>query len=637
VGSIIFFVCLYLYIWLFIEPRLIYHCFGTFIPYPAFSVGLDFLISSLSHPGGVIEYAGGFLSQLYYFSWLGALVITATAWLMYLAATICVRHVADTSRQVRLLTLRRPQGYEGQAGKRLKIICYIPAIMLLVIHNRYDSHLTTFLSLLATLWFTVIYSKLSLRSSFARASVFLVEFCALYYLACGASFVFAFLATTYEIFAGRRRFLQILFPAAAIGAYLALRYIFDLETKIIYLPLLASQLTYGPWIKHILISIYFFFPLVIFIAGLWQWIYNRKTSTAKSKMGTMHKPSMVRKLRQFFQNNKSKLALETVLPAAILITSILVSFDGTKKKLVQVDFFAHQNKWSEVLRTAQRIRPEAQDVCCIHDVEQALYHTGRLGDEMFRYPQDIDTLILFTAEGKSPAGRIFMKRSQLFLKLGHVGPAEKDAFEYMEVIGNHPLILERLAQIKVVKGQVEAAKVFLSALSKDLIYGHRGREMLRRLEDDPELANDKIIQYIRSVAPDKASVSNTLDDEFFTQLLEKNSNNKLAFEYMMAFYLLTKQVDKVAANISRLNDLGYEKLPQHYEEALVIYMTKYKKTELPVPGWLPRSETIERAKTIGGLYNFYRGNEQFIRKALGPDFNNSYFLYYLFGATKVKI
>ena len=230
-----------------------------------------------------------------------------------------------------------------------------------------------------------------------------------------------------------------------------------------------------------------------------------------------------------------------------------------------------------------------------------------------------------------------MKSSELLLELGYTGGAEKDAFEFMEIIGNSPLILEQLAKIKLAKGQIEAAKVFLRTLSKDLIFAHRGREMLRRLEDDPELANDKTIQYIRSVAPDKASVSNTLDDEFFTQLLEKNSNNKLAFEYMMAFYLLTKQVDKFAANLGLLNDLGYKKLPQHYEEALVIYMTKYKKPDQPVAGWMPRNETIERAKTIGGLYNFYRGNEQFIRKALGPGFNNSYFLYYLFGASKVKI
>ena len=60
-----------------------------------------------------------------------------------------------------------------------------------------------------------------------------------------------------------------------------------------------------------------------------------------------------------------------------------------------------------------------------------------------------------------------------------LGGRKRSSFEYMEIVGSSPLILEQLATIKLVKGQVEAAKVFLRALSKDLIFGHRGREMLR--------------------------------------------------------------------------------------------------------------------------------------------------------------
>ncbi len=615
VGSIVFFACFYLYVWLFIEPRLIYHSFGASIAYPAFSADWEFLKSSLSYPGGIVEYIGGFLSQLYYFSWLGALVVTAAAFSMYLAARVLVRPLA---------------------GQTLKIICYIPAIMLLIIHNRYDSHLTTFLSLSAALWFTVAYEKLSLRSSAARVVVFLVEFFLLYYIASGASFVFAFLATIYEIFVGRRKALKILFPAVAIGTYLIARYIFDLETKIIYLPPLW-QLTYRPWVRSIIICIYFFFPLTLFIVGLWGWLYRKRPSVNKSKKRDKHKPSAAKVPWRLFENNKVKWAIETTLPVVILLVSIFASFDGTKKKLVQVDYLAYQEMWPEVLQTARQIQPKSYDICCIHDVDLALYYTGQLGDKMFYYPQGFDALMLFGAEGKGPAGRIFMKRSQLFLKLGHIGSAEKDAFEYLEIVGNNPLILERLVTIKLVKGQFEAAKVFMKVLSKDLIFGNRGRKMLQNLQEDPELASDKQIQQLRSIASDTKSVSDMLDNEFFSQLLDKNKNNKMAFEYMMAFYLLSGQVEKIVPNIGHLNDLGYKKLPQYYEEAVVIYMATFKKTVLPTDVRFPRREIIERAKTAAKLYNFYRGNEQPIRKALGPDFANSYLLYYLFSVPREKI
>lgn len=648
VGSVIFFVCFYLYVWLSIEPRLIYHSFGTLIAYPAFSIDWEFLRNSLQFPGGVVEYIGGFLSQLYYFSWLGALVVTAVAYLLYLAARILVRL---------------------SAGGRLQIICYIPAVMLMMIHNRYDSQLTTFISLLAALWFSVAYEKMTvrgLRHSATRAAVFLVMFALLYYIALDASFVFAAIVTIYEFFAGRhaapteresaetetdgaksppsqdnrRWVLKILFPTVAIGTYLAARYIFTLQTKAVQLQLLLARLSYDPWVKNISTCIYFLFPLALLIAALWSALRTRyaesKQVKDEAKTRAKDESSKTKKRRRFFQNTKVARAIETTLPIIILAISVFVSFDGTKKKLVQVDYFAHHKMWPEVLQTARQIQPKSFDIYCVHDVDRTLYYTGKLGDEMFHYPQSPIALTLAVKSQILP-DRMYLKVSEFLLELGHVAEAERAAFEYMEIANSGPLILEQLATIKLVKGQTKAAKVFLQNLSKDLILGHRGREMLRRLEQDPNLANDERIQYLRSVASDTENIGDTYSDNFFSDLLDTNKNNKMAFEYMMAFYLLTGQVEKVMANISSLNELGYERLPQYYEEAMVIYMAKTKKQDIPVAGWRPRFETIERAKKINGLYSRYGGryNEQRIRQELGPDFAGSYFLYYIFDMPKV--
>jgi hypothetical protein len=492
------------------------------------------------------------------------------------------------------------------------------------------------------LWFSVAYEKIAVRSSSARAVVFLVEFFLLYYIAGGASFVFALLATIYELFSGRRKILALLFPTVAIGTYFVARYIFDLKTEIIHLQSLATQPGYGPWVRNIVICIYIFFPLVLFIAGLWQWSATKKAAAIKpvthkadkSKMRAKHKPSAARRFWQLLKNKKYKWAIETALPTVILAVSIFVSFDSTKKKLVQVDYFARQRMWPEVLHTARQIRPQYYNTLCIHSVDRALYHCGQLGDEMFRYPQSLSSLLLIGIKTEVPSDTMFIKVSQFFLELGHIAEAERLAFEYLEIVGSNPIVLEQLATIKLVKGQVEAAKVFLKALSKDLIFGNRGREMLRRIEEDPGLANDERIQYTRSITPDKESASSAPDGLFY-QLLEKNRNNKMAFEYMMAFYLLTGQIEKVVANISHLNDLGYERLPQYYEEAIVIYTAGRQKTDLAVSGWTPQGKAIQRAKIVGETNRLYYGNEQRVRQALGPDFANSYFLYYIFDVPKL--
>ncbi len=617
VGSIIFFACFYLYVWLFIEPRLIYHGFGTFTAYPAFSVDWEFLRSSLSYPGGVVEYIGGFLSQLYYFSWLGALVVTAVALSLYIATRMLISMFVT------------PQ---TQTGQVLKLICYIPAAMLLMIHNRYDSQLTAFIALLAALWFTVAYEKLSPRNSITRMLVFLVMFAMLYYIAVSAIFIFAFLAAIHELFVRRRRILSVLFLTTAIGTtqlthYLVLRYIFGLETEIIYQKLFEVPLEYDPRLTAI--CIYFFFPLVLFVVGLWGW----KSKVKSKKLKVKSKKSGV---WRFSQNNKVKWAIEATLLAAILVVSIFASFDGTKKKLVQVDYFAHQRMWPEVLQTARRIRPESYDAFCIHDINRALYYTGRLGDEMFCYPQQLPALLLTNIDPKKLAARRFMKSSELLLKLGYTGGSEKDAFEFMEIVGNSPLILEQLAKIKLAKGQVEAAKVFLRVLSKDLIFGHRGREMLQHLEDDPELANDKTIQHIRSVMIEKDSDRSALEaDAFFYQLLDKNKNNKMAFEYMMAFYLLTGQTGKLIENIGRLNEIGYNRLPQYYEEAIVIYIMGTGGKKMDLHGWQLQPETIMQGAEFSRIYSRNQRNIQNARDALVSNFGKSYFFYYIFELPKI--
>ncbi len=611
VGSIIFFVCTYLYVLLFIESRLIFHSFGTFIAYPAFSVDWRFLRNSISHPGGVVEYIGGFISQLYYFSWLGAIVITAIALLMYIATKILVKL---------------------SAGVRLKLICYIPVVILLMIYNRYDNQATSFVALLAALWFSVVYEKMAVRKSFARAVVFLTMFTLLYYIAGGACFVFAILVTIYEFFIGKRGILSVLFLTTVIGSYLIVRYIFYLEAEITHLQVLVATLESDPWIKIFLFCLYFFLPLVLFGAGLQRALVRKNDAIESSKMHTHDNFRSARKPRRNIKKNKAKWAIGTALPMVILVVSVFVSFDSTKKKLVQVDYFAHNRMWPKVLQTARSIRPESNDIFCIHDINRALYHTGRLGDDMFRYPQKLHALILSLPEASKLSSRIFFKKSKLLLQLGHIGIAERDAFEYIELAGSSPAILEHLATIKMVKGQVEAAKVFLKALSKDLIFGNRGREILQHLEQDPELANDKLIQHIRSVALDKDNVSFDFGaGDFFQQLLYKNPDNKLAFEYLMAIYLLAGQVDQIVANIGRLNYLGYERMPRCYEEAILIHIG-LGHTKINLHGWKLKPETISRIKEIDRIYKLQGGrhSEQSVKNTLGADFADSYFLYYLF-------
>ena len=102
----------------------------------------------------------------------------------------------------------------------------------------------------------------------------------------------------------------------------------------------------------------------------------------------------------------------------------------------------------------------------------------------------------------------------------------------------------------------------------------------------------------------------------------------------MAVHLLTGRVDKIAENIGRLKHLGYERMPQCYEEAVLAYIGQGN-TKINLYGWKLNPDVVNRIKEIDKTYRLQGGrkNEQGIRDALGPDYADSYFLYYLFGTT----
>ncbi|MHC4738601.1 MAG: DUF6057 family protein, partial [Planctomycetota bacterium] len=79
IRSFVFFILFYLYFWLEVDLRLIYHSGGVISNFPAFFRGWAFFRQFMAYPGGPAEYLSAFLSQFFYYSWAGAFVVTLQA------------------------------------------------------------------------------------------------------------------------------------------------------------------------------------------------------------------------------------------------------------------------------------------------------------------------------------------------------------------------------------------------------------------------------------------------------------------------------------------------------------------------------------------------------------------------------
>ncbi len=120
-------------------------------------------------------------------------------------------------------------------------------------------------------------------------------------------------------------------------------------------------------------------------------------------------------------------------------------------------------------------------------------------------------------------------------------------------------------------------------------------------------------------------------DQTLAALVEHNPRNKMAFEYLMACYLLTGQVDKIVENMERLRDLGYPRIPTLYEEAILIYYgSKGRQVDLAKFNISP--ETLRRYEAFVQTANAMQPqNKEAVLNRLVRDFGTSYFFFYTFG------
>ncbi|MFC1636648.1 DUF6057 family protein, partial [Planctomycetota bacterium] len=196
--NLIFFVLVMLYLWLVVEPRLIYQCFGTILPdAPIFLAGRIFLENLLHLPGGFVLYISGFLSQGYYYSWLGVLIIVlSTLGLCELSR----RHLAAI-------------GYA-----RATVLSSLPAVLIALIYSQYKHPLTACLVVSLGLACSLVFERLPLRKLVIRMMVYCLMAAALFWLAgAGGLLVFSLMTVIYGIFIRRDFILSALAMPAGFG------------------------------------------------------------------------------------------------------------------------------------------------------------------------------------------------------------------------------------------------------------------------------------------------------------------------------------------------------------------------------------------------------------------------------------
>jgi len=370
------------------------------------------------------------------------------------------------------------------------------------------------------------------------------------------------------------------------------------------------------WLRTL--ALFLIFPIALAATALW----DVARAPAKGTEVPNHVP--------FWKRSPRVWATAVVFVAIAL--AVRFSLDSITRTVLETDYYSEHEQWTEVLKSASRMPREVYNVRWHRNTMLALYHTGKLGDQMFRYPQTPGAGLFRTPEEHRDIGT-FYQDSRLFLELGYVNDAERCAYESLAVSGDQPAVLQQLAVINIVKGRPETARIFLHGLARHPFHRRAAGDMLRRLEADDTLESDLRVSRLRGNMVEKDNVAILKNvEEFFSVLLEKNPHNKLAFELLMAHYLVSGRPDGVAANLPRLREFSYSRVPRHYQEAWLIY-TGSTDAPLPVPGFALDPEVVKCARDFQRIAATAGNPQEGMRAAQEAGLGDTYFLYFAAGSS----
>lgn len=251
-------------------------------------------------------------------------------------------------------------------------------------------------------------------------------------------------------------------------------------------------------------------------------------------------PLLVRVSRKWISSSKNFVvtACSFALVAVIMGTLVWKNANFRAEKVMQYDFMARHQQWNRILETANKEKPNNQIGVTVQNLALAMH--GVLLDQLFNYNQNGIAGLLpdVKTDATSP-----LPTAEAFYQLGMINVAQRTVFEAQEAILDFQKsgrCYKRLAQTNLINGQYEVARKYLSALQKTLFYRDWANETLSLLGDEAAIAKHPEYGRLRKMAyDDDFYFSDHVTPEMLQSLYLRNRDNGLAYQYLVAYYLLT--------------------------------------------------------------------------------------------------
>ena len=532
-----------------------------------FRFGADYFFESMRIPGGLADWAGGFLVQFFYHAPLGAVILSVLLTL------------------IQLLTWKNME--KGSFASYP--LSFLPSAAMFLYFFDENALATASVSMICSL--ALSYALMKTRRTGLRCIITLLLMPVMYMLFGSISIMMPVAVAIRSLIRGEDRKTVLAFSAAALMIACAM-------------PIAASRFCHYP-LSRLFFGIHY--HRYHHAIPLMAWISVFLTPAAIALA-----PS-IRKDKMFFAG----LAL-AVIPTACLAP---IFADMEEERLFGYDFMARMGQWNKILTESDR-HPLEHPIA-VECTNLALAKTGHMSSDMFAFFQNGPAGLLpeFTRDHFSP-----VPTGTVYYHLGMVNTAQTFFFEAQEGIPDFQKsarLTQALAKTNLINGDYEVARKYVQALKQTIFY-RKWAEDTETLLDNPSLIG-KVPEYawMRSVRMKEHNFMFSQEemDSMLGLLYIENSFNTMAMDYLLAWCLLKKDLPRF---FECLNLLPKGREARHYQEAVVLHWALVHGGPEGMPEYVSQKTVSSFTRFISSVQ---AGRDE---ASLEKEFGDTYWFYYYY-------
>jgi hypothetical protein len=544
-----------------------------------FQMTFSHFLNYFSKPAFFASYSGDFLTQFYYLTVGGAVVITLTLAMLWFAVSRLLKKISNNNPLI--------------------LFTVLPVVFSWIALCSMEFPVSNLISLILSVFAANLYlSILSRRNRFV-AAIFMLP---LLYITAGSNFyLLAIIAACFEIYTINpgKIYHSLLLCAITIFVPLALKNHYLLTTGQAFTYL--SEMNRNPGFKH-------FLPLLSVLISVV--IAGSPLQNLKLKLNTL--PSV---------------ALQLVFIIVLLVTGFRLNADFTLEKILKLDFEASHDRWSKVYELSQKYK--MHNKLSAYYTNMALSKLGYMSDSLMEYYQPAATGLFIPVNANENYMTITFS-NEIYWQLGDINASQHSALLGMifSPRAQNVRLMKRLVEINIVNRQYAAAEKFIGILGKTMFYRKWASDRRKFLFNEEECSRSNWITDKRAIIPSKDLLKK--GNEYvrtLRMLADNHPENKMAVDYLLCYHLLIKDIPSFVKDFDKYySSFGQIHLPEVYQEGLLIRIVSGESSYDAYKQYRFSPDIVKRMTEYTRKYEENNGKGN----ALQKEFGTTYWFYYHF-------